>query len=312
MSYRPLRHCADAVLSFANKATVVSQIMARLADFVIHWAQTPSDYDVLIAKTMTAEWAQEHLPVLSRGGEHFLYTSYLAIESLGMPVRCPRSACGVENRVWDQLGPGKYLVRCLDCWSTALIKEIVPLDTKTPLGRHELIKVKYPLEQAWIDWRINPKLPGRSMLPSQAPSQPTAPLQASQDVTGLVPPPHSIALPSPSSVNPSPPPPTPSPTPSPSVANPPLKFKLPARPLRNISRTPSTSSESGHSSHLLRETPSKVYVKRANTTLTPGERGAPRCLFAEIPPLHISPDSHGHMSSGRLSSSTKKHPREEE
>ena len=94
------RHSVDAILSFANRTTVVSKLMHELNKFVIQWAQTPSDYDILIANTMSVEWAQKHLPVLSQKNQHTLYIGYHVAEPKGEPVLCHRQDCGVENQVW--------------------------------------------------------------------------------------------------------------------------------------------------------------------------------------------------------------------
>jgi hypothetical protein len=278
MSHRSPRHCAEAILSFANKTTVVSQIMAKLLDFAVHWTQTASDYDVLVAKTMTAEWAQMHLPVLSQGGRHHLYTSYSNIEPEGNPVICHRSACSVENRVWEMLKPGKCRIWCLECRSSALVKKIVELDTSTLLGCRKFLKVGYPLESAKVQWRYN-----------NVQTHLDAPIPTPRNTSGvgLAPSNNSFGFPLPASVDPSPPPPTPSPTPSPSLGQPAtgLKFKLPARPLRIPSGTPTMTSESGESPGI-HEASSKVYVMRQDTAPTPRIQDTPqRLAFADIPPL---------------------------
>ena len=332
-SHRSPRHRAEAILSFANKTTVVSQITAKLLDFAVHWTQTPSDYDVLVAKTMTAEWAQMHLPVLSQGGEHHLYTAYSHIEPEGKPVICHSSGCGVENRVWEMLRPGTCRIRCLECRSTAVAKRIAELDTKTVLGRREFLKVHYPLEPARLQWRYNEV---QTHLDAPIPMPPNT------AGVGLAPSNNYFVFPSPVSVDPSPPPPTPSTTPSPALGNPAtgLKLRLPARPLKNPSGTSTTTSESGESPGISHEAPSKVYVMRQDIAPTRIQEPPRRLAFADIPPLRISTDPRRSTSSsdlrgrsaansrgrsatnsrgratttsqGRTSSGSRKRPREEE
>ena len=40
-----ISHCADTVLSFANRVTIVGDIASGVDEFVTRWVQTPSDYD---------------------------------------------------------------------------------------------------------------------------------------------------------------------------------------------------------------------------------------------------------------------------
>lgn len=59
--YRPLRRLdADAILSFAQKGTVIGGMSAAVADFSLAWASSDSDYDTLVAATFTSDWASLH------------------------------------------------------------------------------------------------------------------------------------------------------------------------------------------------------------------------------------------------------------
>lgn len=85
-------HCADAVLSLANKITLVGDVVDALLSFTALWVQTPSDYDVLVAKSFSAEWTRAHEPVISRKGDagHTLYTRFSVAQPGGMLVLCHR------------------------------------------------------------------------------------------------------------------------------------------------------------------------------------------------------------------------------
>ena len=289
------RHCADAVLSFANKATVVSRMMAKLMDFIVQWAQTPSDYDILIAKTITAEWAQEHLPVLSRDGAHVMYTGYNVVEPDGRPLVCHNTDCGVENRVWEQKRNGKIRLCCLSCRSKCTVDQVA-LDTTTTLGRRELLKVSFPPPPNAAGWQPDPD--------EQTPRQQrllAGPPPRMKDLTDPpLAPSLSVVPPSDAALDPSPPPTTPSPSPSPSFSQPPPSFKLkiPPLPMRNDSRAPSTSSESGRSSRNPREASSTVHVICSNADLARGRQETRRQALSDIPPVRIS-TTLGHNASSR-------------
>ncbi|KAF9646686.1 hypothetical protein BDM02DRAFT_3188658 [Thelephora ganbajun] len=74
-------HCADVVLSLANNTTVVSKVSARLLDLVAYWVQTLSDYNVLVAKAMTCDWAKEHMPHPSPSPPHLVKTTTSSTQS---------------------------------------------------------------------------------------------------------------------------------------------------------------------------------------------------------------------------------------
>jgi hypothetical protein len=51
----------------ANSATVVSEVSGVLLDLVAYWVQTLSDFDILIGKTMSGDWAKEICPLYPDG-----------------------------------------------------------------------------------------------------------------------------------------------------------------------------------------------------------------------------------------------------
>ena len=127
-------------------------MMTRLMDFVTQWAQTPSDYDTLIARTFSADWAQEHLPILSQNGVHFMYTGYSNVEPTGLPLFCHNNECSVENQVWE-VKKGRAHVQCLSCLSMCTVK-LTALDGSTLLGHCQLLKVKFPTGAAVAEWKV--------------------------------------------------------------------------------------------------------------------------------------------------------------
>jgi len=87
-SYAECSHCADAVLSLSNNATIFGEVAAPLVDFAARWAQSPSDYDFIVSATLNTEWASKHHPVLSRADHsHFVYTQYRRWEPIYIPSR---------------------------------------------------------------------------------------------------------------------------------------------------------------------------------------------------------------------------------
>ena len=89
----------DAILSFAHAFTVAGDISTEVAKFILGWVTSRSNYDVLIAKAFTAEFASLHRPVISQaGGVHTLYTGHSLVEPKGHPVIClRRMANGVPH-----------------------------------------------------------------------------------------------------------------------------------------------------------------------------------------------------------------------
>lgn len=281
-----VRHCADAVLSFANKATVVSRMMTRLMEFICQWAQTPSDYDVLIAHAFSAEWAQDHLPVLSRKGEHVMYTGWNPIEPEGLPLFCHNRGCGVENRVWERRKTKVHLT-CLACGSTCSLDAPHALDMTTPLGRREMLKVGFPPKPALGEWKVL--------------NSPIRPTPSEQSLPAV---PDSTSY---SQLSPLVPPPAPSPAPSLSQPHPLAigRLRIPPLASRTTSRTSSTSSGSGHSPHHPRDTPSTVYVMRNDPDLTRGRNVGRGITLADYPAVHISTESRQPSSN-----SSRKRPRD--
>lgn len=140
-------HCADAVLSLSNHATVVSEVATELANFAALWAQSLSDYDFIISTTMTADWAGKHHPILSRVNRgHTLYTRYRRWEPQGQLVRCHNN-CKDEIQMNDR---SKNILRftCLGCKSRCRIpKSVTDLDKSTNLGKKLFVKVSFPRTQ---------------------------------------------------------------------------------------------------------------------------------------------------------------------
>ena len=176
------------MLSLANETTVVGDVSGTLLDFIAHWVQTPSDYEFIIAKTISKDWAKKHMPVLSRHGhdptrytvfnpwacevpvpmipqdkrdeqdDHILYTKFNIGQPVGKIVLC-HLMCGqeIENR------QGKLYIRliCKGCGSRCSIGQF-KTDRTMVLGRRELVAVKYPQDQHPAEWKLpkegNPKV----------------------------------------------------------------------------------------------------------------------------------------------------------
>lgn len=143
------RLAADAILSFANRTNIVHDVMTTVTQFLIHWAQTPSNYDVLFARVMRSDWAARHLPVLSQKGQHHLYTAYKSSEPDGQLVMC-HNGCGMENRMWVDRPKIVKLV-CHTCLSVCIIKR-VPRESGI-LGSRSLKKVEFPQGRARTEWK---------------------------------------------------------------------------------------------------------------------------------------------------------------
>ena len=84
------RHCAEAVLSFSNKITLVGSVAALVLDFAAAWVQSSSEYDFLVAQTFPPSWCSLHRPVLSLGdpASHWVYSAVDPLEPNGSPVFC--------------------------------------------------------------------------------------------------------------------------------------------------------------------------------------------------------------------------------
>jgi len=170
-SYFPLTtdsHCADAVLSLANNITLVGDVTETLLKFTALWVQTPSDYDVLIAKSVPAQWAKIHQPVLSRHGDagHTLYTKFSLAEPGGKRVVCHRTC---DQVIFSRQDGKKVRMKCLGCDSRCVVP-VVKSDKESFLGSVNITKVRYPPEQYPTEWRLPVTPPSGS--PRSAASQP--------------------------------------------------------------------------------------------------------------------------------------------
>jgi len=170
-----ISHNADAVLSLANNATVVSEVSAKLLDLVAYWVQTFSDYDILIPKVMTCDWAKEHMPVLSRHGhnparyttfisgdppapipitsapgqdDHILFTKFNFGQPGGRVVLC-HERC--DQEVLPKQTKAGVRMECVGCGSKCTIPQFKTTQT-TPLERHAFVAVKYPQDQYPAVW----------------------------------------------------------------------------------------------------------------------------------------------------------------
>lgn len=151
-----ISHCADAVLSFANRATVVGDIASGVNEFVTQWVQTLSDYDFLVATTMDRRWIDKHCPVFSRKVEGIpVHTTYSGM-TLGRPggkvVVCHRM-CREEILIQGDKQRERVDLRCSKCDSRCRVPMILP-DNTTPLGARELFKTIYPPELFPVKWRL--------------------------------------------------------------------------------------------------------------------------------------------------------------
>lgn len=142
------RLAADAILSFANRTNIVHDVMTTVTELLIHWAQTPSGYNVLFAWVVWPDWAARHLPVLSQKGKHHLYTAYKSSEPDGQLVIC-HNGCGTENRFWVDRPKTVKLV-CNTCSSECSVTR-VPQESGV-LGSQSLKKVEFPQGQARTTW----------------------------------------------------------------------------------------------------------------------------------------------------------------
>jgi hypothetical protein len=194
-------HCADAILSLANKTTVVGDVATTLSDFVTLWVTTTSDYDMLIARTMSDDWAREHRPVLSRKGVHTLYTGFTITEPNGGLVRC-HQGCGNENRS-HHVVRNTVVVSCRGCNSSCIIEK-VGIDSSTTLGGRSLVKTRYPPTLVPAQWRLDdPSTQAKRSTIRQAPTPavstlPSGPTPPSMPRLLVPPPPtlsHSASLP---------------------------------------------------------------------------------------------------------------------
>ena len=133
----------DAILSFAQKATVPGQMTSALINFALSWVSTHSDYDVLAATAFESEWAAKHRPVISTGTKtHWLYAGHNYLEPHGLPVVCP---VGHERMYLRRQVHKKHVdIKCVrqGCGATGEFKRF-DTDKATVLGRKGLVKVAF-------------------------------------------------------------------------------------------------------------------------------------------------------------------------
>ena len=234
--------------------------MTYLTQFLILWTRTPSDYDTLVARSMTYRWASAHLPVLSQKGEHTLYTGYHITQPRGELVVCPGCE-GVENRRWE-IRKREVTIRCKRCRSECVVDKVSQnRHTGNVLDHEMLVKVSFPQPRMKTTWTFRGgKIPDPKPVVATAPSRP---LLAPSASAHIIPPPPSeeVSLPPPELVDDSagrfeamevdPAPSTiatlplslaPSPSPSPAPANLRLTITVPPRAALNVSQPSSSSS----------------------------------------------------------------------
>ena len=297
--------------------------MNPLTDFAVRWAQTPSDFDVLIAKTMFPTWARIHLPVVSRKSKrapfettHTLYNGYHLTEPEGKVIYCHGKECGIENRIWYTRGKTVF-IECTACGSTCNFKRVAP-DTRSLLGSHGFIATEFPRGQAIKTWTTASEQPpkaskqprGRARIPhwrsavstSATPSLHNTPQQCAPpflDMSGRTPgqyrgvassPIHpTLASPTPSLLPPSLPPSLPPQSRSPSLSASPsssahrLIIKLPSKSSRQRLLPGPSQMERAQS------TPA-VMVQEDDDPMPELQMVRPSSL-ADLTPLHSSTDS---------------------
>lgn len=206
LTHLHISHCADAVLSFANKATVVSEVSATLLNFVAYWVQTQSDYDTLISKTMDKDWAENHKPVLSRRhhdpkryttfftgnqpvpiepppvqDDHILYTKFSLGNPMGRYIDCPTGRC--KQKLGNKQTKLGVRISCPVC----LLRCTIPsfkTDRSDILCGKALVAVHFPIKRYPItkwdtpedakpllnDYVLDPSSPKSTPAPSPPPS----------------------------------------------------------------------------------------------------------------------------------------------
>jgi len=164
-------HCADAVLSLANKITLVGDVSDALLKFTALWVQTPSDYDILVAKSFPAQWAAAHQPVFSRYTdpertipEHTLYTRFSLARPGGALVVCHLSC---NQQLFFRQEKEKVKIVCLGCRSRCKVP-VVRSDGSF-LGSVDIIKARYPPQCYPTEWKLAssnpPPEPSKSATP---------------------------------------------------------------------------------------------------------------------------------------------------
>ena len=157
--------------------------MTVLTQFLLLWTRTPSDYDVLISRTMTEQWAACHLPVLTQNDQHTLYTGYHITQPDGQLVICP-GCNGVENRKWV-VRKEDVRVQCRLCDSECIVPKVVR-DPTGLLGHYGLLKLRFPQEPMKVTWAFRNSQ--QQVQKEQMSNPPRQQLQAPSSMRALIPP----------------------------------------------------------------------------------------------------------------------------
>ena len=188
----------------AKRTNLVGDVSARLLDLAAYWVQTPSDYDVLMAKVLNTSWALDHMPVLSMRGhsserfttyttgkppapvpitsipgqdDHILFTKFEFGQPGGKLVLCP-GRCEAKMDPKQTKGGVRCVCEGTECEYKCTIPQF-KTDQTTRLGRRGLVAIKYPPEIFHAQWTWgggdNPR-PTLPLPPPPTPSpQPSAP-----------------------------------------------------------------------------------------------------------------------------------------
>lgn len=182
------RHCADAVVSFADNSNVVGELATGVVDITSRWIRSGTkDFDVIIASTVSADWALAHKPVISTATGHVLYTGARLSEPDGRLVLCHKR-CGALLHLERNSNSTSIKFTCTRCQSTCTIKT-VKAKKNTRLNRKGLVKASYPQEQYPTQWM----LPQAEAAPEQEQAKVSLDLVGTSNAEGLRP---TKALPS--------------------------------------------------------------------------------------------------------------------
>ena len=150
----------DAILSFANEFTVIGDISADVAKFILAWTTSRSDYDALVATSFNADFATQHRPVISRAsGLHILYTGHSLVEPRGHLISCPRKENGRPHDRRHLLPRHnkkmKVVITCKykGCGATCEVSSW-DVDKSSPLGLKGFVSVPFPPEEVIVQWSL--------------------------------------------------------------------------------------------------------------------------------------------------------------
>ena len=151
----------------------MGSIAPRLLEFTALWTQTPSGYDFLVATSMGSEWVGEHLPVISRGTCHTLYTKHSPLVVDGKLLVCP---IGCSHPLKDKAHSKYVRVECQGCKARCSVeRKKVARDPGTLLGRRGIMKVDYPPEPngqvKWASKEEWEEAAAKSLPPAPRPSK---------------------------------------------------------------------------------------------------------------------------------------------